>query len=76
MPKGIILRDKDLGPSVYPFILTSAIGTRLYGYSLHFYEPASNDWLKSHSISSKTQIFTPKCICVLSHWPFYNSFRF
>jgi hypothetical protein len=50
-------------------------GTRLYGTCLTFYEPLTTEQLKSLSLPPKQSVYAPKCICVLSHWPFYSAFR-
>lgn len=51
----------------------------MYGYNLTFYEPLSEEASKKLIFPPKETrpnvIYTPKCICVLSHYPFYSVFR-
>lgn len=61
---------------------------QVYGAAIQFYEPYSEENLTEKqrlllgltslvdgkSDSSRT-IHTNKCICLLSHWPFFDAFR-
>ncbi|XP_058855001.1 C-myc promoter-binding protein-like isoform X7 [Acipenser ruthenus] len=75
-------------PVFSTFVLTGSSGEKVYGAAIHFYEPHAQENLtdKQRSqlglisatnrkpIVSKT-IHTNKCICLLSHWPFFDAFR-
>ncbi|XP_078386279.1 C-myc promoter-binding protein isoform X1 [Cetorhinus maximus] len=75
-------------PVFSTFVLTAASATKVYGAAIQFYEPLSQESLtdKQRSqlglvsaadrkpILSKT-VHTSKCICLLSHWPFFEAFR-
>ncbi|XP_078097285.1 C-myc promoter-binding protein isoform X2 [Mustelus asterias] len=75
-------------PVFSTFVLTGASATKVYGAAIQFYEPLPQENLtdKQRSqlglvsaadrkpILSKT-VHTSKCICLLSHWPFFEAFR-
>lgn len=75
-------------PVFSTFVLTGASAEKVYGAAIQFYEPYSEENLtekqrfllglassaNEKSDSSKT-IHTNKCICLLSHWPFFDAFR-
>ncbi|KAL0601381.1 C-myc promoter-binding protein, partial [Plecturocebus cupreus] len=74
-------------PVFSTFVLTGASAEKIYGAAIQFYEPYSEENLTEKqrlllgltsadgkSDSSKT-IHTSKCICLLSHWPFFDAFR-
>ncbi|KAM6202714.1 C-myc promoter-binding protein isoform 2-T2 [Rhynchocyon petersi] len=75
-------------PVFSTFVLTGASAEKVYGAAIQFYEPYSEENLTEKqrlllgltssadgkSDSSKT-IHTHKCICLLSHWPFFDAFR-
>ncbi|XP_072326421.1 C-myc promoter-binding protein isoform X2 [Scyliorhinus torazame] len=75
-------------PVFSTFVLTAACATKVYGAAIQFYEPLPQEKLtdKQRSqlglvsaadrrpILSKT-VHTSKCICLLSHWPFFEAFR-
>ncbi|XP_033023860.1 C-myc promoter-binding protein [Lacerta agilis] len=75
-------------PVFSTFVLTGASAEKVYGAAIQFYETYSEENLtekqKSQlglvatpdgkSASSKT-VQTNKCICLLSHWPFFDAFK-
>ncbi|XP_055982708.1 C-myc promoter-binding protein isoform X2 [Sorex fumeus] len=75
-------------PVFSTFVLTGASAEKVYGAAIQFYEPYPEENLAEKqrlllgltssadgkSDSSKT-IQTNKCICLLSHWPFFDAFR-
>ncbi|XP_072888841.1 C-myc promoter-binding protein isoform X3 [Hemitrygon akajei] len=75
-------------PVFSTFVLTAASAEKVYGAAIQFYEPLPQENLtdKQRSqlglvsaadrkpILSKT-VHTSKCICLLSHWPFFEAFR-
>ena len=57
----------------HTFVLSSDVGTRIYGACVIFYEEIDND--DDCGIYNRySTIYLPKAICVLSHYPFYNGF--
>ncbi|PRP87695.1 hypothetical protein PROFUN_02395 [Planoprotostelium fungivorum] len=75
-PQGLRLRKEPADPTCFPFILTSSTGERLHGFALIFSERVPAETLKSVFDSTPDHpIYAPKCICILSHWPFYSAFR-
>ncbi|KAF6129667.1 DENN domain containing 4A [Phyllostomus discolor] len=75
-------------PVFSTFVLTGASAEKVYGAAIQFYEPYPEENLTEKqrlllglassadgkSDSSKT-VHTSKCICLLSHWPFFDAFR-
>ncbi|XP_045437392.1 C-myc promoter-binding protein isoform X8 [Pipistrellus kuhlii] len=75
-------------PIFSTFVLTGASAEKVYGAAIQFYEPYPEENLTEKqrlllglasladgkSDSSKT-VHTNKCICLLSHWPFFDAFR-
>lgn len=75
-------------PVFSTFVLTGASAEKVYGAAIQFYEPYSEENLTEKqrlllgltslvdgkSDGSRT-IHTNKCICLLSHWPFFDAFR-
>nr|XP_019581142.1 PREDICTED: C-myc promoter-binding protein isoform X1 [Rhinolophus sinicus]XP_019581143.1 PREDICTED: C-myc promoter-binding protein isoform X1 [Rhinolophus sinicus]XP_019581144.1 PREDICTED: C-myc promoter-binding protein isoform X1 [Rhinolophus sinicus] len=75
-------------PVFSTFVLTGASAEKVYGAAIQFYEPYPEENLTEKqrlllglasladgkSDSSRT-IHTNKCICLLSHWPFFDAFR-
>ncbi|XP_015229333.1 PREDICTED: DENN domain-containing protein 4C isoform X1 [Cyprinodon variegatus] len=79
---------RDPLPVFSTFILTISSGEKVYGSAIQFYEPYSADLLSEKQkiqlglltpVEKKTipdrSVNTNKCICVLSRWPFFESFR-
>ncbi|CAJ1056621.1 C-myc promoter-binding protein [Xyrichtys novacula] len=74
-------------PVFSTFVLTGASGEKVYGAAIQFYEPYSEENLSerqrsqlglpsSHLGSDGTRsVYNNKSICLLSHWPFFQSFR-
>lgn len=75
-------------PVFSTFVLTGASAEKVYGAAIQFYETYAEENLTEKQRlllglaspadgkpdSSKT-IHTNKCICLLSHWPFFDAFR-
>ncbi|XP_004628859.1 C-myc promoter-binding protein isoform X4 [Octodon degus] len=74
-------------PVFSTFVLTGASAEKVYGAAIQFFEPYPEENLTEKqrlllglsladgkSDGSKT-IHTNKCICLLSHWPFFDAFR-
>ncbi|XP_063304832.1 C-myc promoter-binding protein isoform X3 [Pelobates fuscus] len=75
-------------PVFSTFVLTGASAEKVYGAAIQFYEPYAQDQLtekqRGHmglkintegKIDSSKTIHVNKCICLLSHWPFFDAFK-
>ncbi|XP_006831582.1 PREDICTED: C-myc promoter-binding protein isoform X2 [Chrysochloris asiatica] len=75
-------------PVFSTFVLTGASAEKVYGAAIQFYEPYSEENLTEkqrvllglassadEKSDSSKKIHTNKCICLLSHWPFFDAFR-
>ncbi|XP_067886382.1 DENN domain-containing protein 4C isoform X2 [Heterodontus francisci] len=75
-------------PVFSTFVLTASSAEKVYGAAIQFYESYPMELLTEKQlmqlglitavgkklITSKT-VHTNKCICLLSHWPFFEAFR-
>nr|XP_033780023.1 DENN domain-containing protein 4B isoform X1 [Geotrypetes seraphini]XP_033780024.1 DENN domain-containing protein 4B isoform X1 [Geotrypetes seraphini]XP_033780025.1 DENN domain-containing protein 4B isoform X1 [Geotrypetes seraphini]XP_033780026.1 DENN domain-containing protein 4B isoform X1 [Geotrypetes seraphini]XP_033780027.1 DENN domain-containing protein 4B isoform X1 [Geotrypetes seraphini] len=75
-------------PVFSTFVLTGALGDKVYGAAIQFYESYPRERLTEkqclrlgllsvvdrHPLTSKS-VHTKKSICVLSHWPFFDVFQ-
>jgi hypothetical protein len=88
MPKGLMLSNTHRRPTFHSFVPTSDRGDRKLGSCLTFYEPMTckqlesfTEFVKSYCTSEqqadilKRRWWVPKCICLLSLWPFVYSFK-
>uniref|UniRef100_A0A3P9KW60 DENN/MADD domain containing 4C n=1 Tax=Oryzias latipes TaxID=8090 RepID=A0A3P9KW60_ORYLA len=79
---------KDPLPIFSTFVLTISSGEKIYGSAIQFYEPYPVDLLcekqkiqlgllttVEKKMIPNRPVNTNKCICLLSHWPFFESFR-
>ncbi|KAJ8248724.1 hypothetical protein GJAV_G00227060 [Gymnothorax javanicus] len=74
-------------PVFSTFVLTGASGEKVYGAAIQFYEPYPQERLTERQRSQlgllggerraggPRAVHTNKCICLLSHWPFFHAFR-
>ncbi|XP_060891429.1 C-myc promoter-binding protein isoform X1 [Labrus mixtus] len=74
-------------PVFSTFVLTGASGEKVYGAAIQFYEPYSEENLSERQCSQlglpssdlgldgTRSVYNNKSICLLSHWPFFQSFR-
>ncbi|XP_060618414.2 DENN domain-containing protein 4C isoform X1 [Anolis sagrei] len=75
-------------PVFSTFVLTGSSAEKVYGAAIQFYEPYSRELLteKQHmqlglltpverKVVTSKSINSNKCICLLSHWPFFDAFR-
>lgn len=74
-------------PSFSTFVLTGASGQKIYGAAVSFFEVLPEDQLteerkKALQLNDERNFeeerkvpHTNKCICVLSHWPFFEAFK-
>ncbi|XP_041820417.1 DENN domain-containing protein 4C isoform X1 [Chelmon rostratus] len=79
---------RDPLPVFSTFVLTISSGEKVYGSAIQFYEPYPVDLLNEKqkiqlgvltTVEKKMipnrPVNTNKCICLLSRWPFFESFR-
>ncbi|KAJ8344471.1 hypothetical protein SKAU_G00318000 [Synaphobranchus kaupii] len=74
-------------PIFSTFVLTGSSGEKVYGAAIQFYEPYPQERLTDRQRSQlglldgerkaggPKAVHTNKCICLLSHWPFFQAFR-
>ncbi|CAG5957958.1 unnamed protein product, partial [Menidia menidia] len=74
-------------PIFSTFVLTGASGGKVYGAAIQFYEPYPEENLSERQRSQlglpssglgpdgTKNVYGNKSICLLSHWPFFQSFR-
>ena len=90
LPDGLHVHSSPKSPSFYSFVQTSESGAQLIGCCLTFYEELSEAQRKcfnalidndestadvSSAAMSHLKLYIPKCLCLLSHWPFVSSFK-
>ena len=88
LPAGLRLSSVPLSPTFHSFVHTSENASRLLGSCLTFYEPINSMQLLSlrnlveYALSKEQladivekQWWVPKCICLISQWPFVYSFK-
>lgn len=80
--EGIKLSKEQLSPTVFSFILTTIDDNtkkvpRIYITCLIFYEMISETIAKQMNIiqTSPNNVYMPKALCLVSHWPFIDQFR-
>ncbi|XP_021505443.1 DENN domain-containing protein 4C isoform X2 [Meriones unguiculatus] len=74
-------------PVFSTFVLTGSSAEKVYGAAIQFYEPYSRELLTEKQLT-QLGLLTPverkviskpvnsnKCICLLSHWPFFEAFK-
>jgi len=87
-PKGIEITTEPKSPSFYSFVHTSENGVHMIGCCLIFYEPLNDQQGNSlRGLLEKYEdislgedfnpqlFFVPRCLCIVSHWPFLLSFK-
>uniref|UniRef100_A0A665WXA6 DENN domain containing 4A n=1 Tax=Echeneis naucrates TaxID=173247 RepID=A0A665WXA6_ECHNA len=69
-------------PVFSTFVLTGASGEKVYGAAIQFYEPFPQECLTDQQLSQLGLLnldphkpSPSNCICLLSHWPFFDVFR-
>ncbi|KAF1386761.1 hypothetical protein PFLUV_G00098240 [Perca fluviatilis] len=74
-------------PVFSTFVLTGASGEKVYGAAIQFYEAHSEEKLSERQRTQlglqssdlgpdgTRSVYSNKSICLLSHWPFFQSFR-
>ncbi|XP_063781660.1 C-myc promoter-binding protein isoform X3 [Pseudophryne corroboree] len=71
-------------PVFSTFVLTGASAEKVYGAAIQFYEPYAPEQLTEKqraqlglvtNMDPSKSIHVSKCICLLSHWPFFDAFK-
>uniref|UniRef100_A0A8C3KVE2 DENN domain containing 4C n=1 Tax=Chrysolophus pictus TaxID=9089 RepID=A0A8C3KVE2_CHRPC len=75
-------------PIFSTFVLTCSSAEKVYGAAIQFYEPYPRELLTEkqqlqlglltaveRKVVTSKSINSNKCICLLSHWPFFDAFR-
>nr|XP_009940727.1 PREDICTED: DENN domain-containing protein 4C [Opisthocomus hoazin] len=75
-------------PVFSTFVLTCSSAEKVYGAAIQFYEPYPRELLTEkqqlqlglltaveRKVVTSKSINSNKCICLLSHWPFFDAFR-
>lgn len=89
LPDGLHLSNQPKPPIFFSFVQTSDKGAQLIGCCLTFYEELNEAQRNSlnHLLDSSEEsdtsseamkhikFFIPRCLCILSHWPFVSSFK-
>lgn len=89
LPHGLQIYEGPRSPKFFSFIQTSDRGLHLLGCCLVFFECLTDsqlqslkDLLKTHNLppeyatpSKGKKFFIPKCLCLISQWPFVESFK-
>ena len=89
LPNGCSPKSIQPSPTFFTFVLTLGDGDRIYGGALQIYdEHMDSETLKSLILSSGYDegdlppfldetdvVFLPKCLILLSHYPFFDLFR-
>lgn len=89
LPEGLHLTTKPKPATFFSFVQTSETGSRLIGCCFTFYEPLndyqrkclnilidqSNDMDISSSAIAHVKFYIPRCLCLVSQWPFVSSFK-
>lgn len=89
LPSGCCPSKTQKAPIFYTFVLTLGDGDRVYGGALQIYdEHIESDHLRDFILSSGYEgnlpkwlevetdiLFLPKCLILLSHYPFFDIFR-
>lgn len=83
-PTGFRLSTRLIEPKFHSFVITTEEGLHVLGCCLHFHEELSSiqrsSLLKLLRVSenqnaSVPTFFVPKCLCLISNWPFVTAFK-
>jgi hypothetical protein len=89
LPEGMHLTTKPKPASFFSFVQTSDTGSHLIGCCFTFYEPLNDNQRKclnllidqsadmdmSSSALTHLKFYLPRCLCLISQWPFVSSFK-
>lgn len=89
LPDGLHLHSTPKSPSFFSFVQTSESGAQLIGCCLTFFEELTESQRESFNeqldaseaaevsatAMSHLKLYIPKCLCLLSQWPFVSSFK-
>lgn len=74
-PDGVIkLKSKPSLPKIHYFVMSGKRGSNTYGVCLTVYEPYKIV-LRSGPSPTEVEMYIPKCICILSAYPYLVAFR-
>ncbi|KAH3759471.1 DENN (AEX-3) domain [Pelomyxa schiedti] len=77
-PNGAILAKEPKPPKFFTFVVTEVNGSKYFGTALTVYQPnefAPIDIDELFEESPNIPLFTPVCLCILSRFAFYNTFK-
>jgi hypothetical protein len=85
LPNGLEI-SLPCSPSFHSFVHTSENGSHILGCCLTIYEPLTEQQIDSinandidgtslSKFKSGAKLFAPLCLCLISHWPFVQSFK-
>eukprot|EP00658_Telonema_sp_P-2_P016019 TRINITY_DN16203_c0_g1_i2.p1 TRINITY_DN16203_c0_g1~~TRINITY_DN16203_c0_g1_i2.p1 ORF type:complete len:930 (-),score=172.04 TRINITY_DN16203_c0_g1_i2:128-2917(-) len=63
-PQGITCSTQYIVPSFFTFVLTGAVGARVYGAALILHEPVGH-----------AEMYIPKALCLLSHYAVFDALK-
>eukprot|EP00013_Stygamoeba_regulata_P006686 CAMPEP_0177641060 /NCGR_PEP_ID=MMETSP0447-20121125/6871_1 /TAXON_ID=0 /ORGANISM="Stygamoeba regulata, Strain BSH-02190019" /LENGTH=1472 /DNA_ID=CAMNT_0019143165 /DNA_START=192 /DNA_END=4610 /DNA_ORIENTATION=+ len=72
LPHGVVFREEPAEPCLFPFVVTTNDGSKLYGACVTLYQKFSS---KSLPGSEEWGLYAPNTFCVLSHKAYYLSAR-
>jgi hypothetical protein len=89
LPEGMHLTTRPRPASFFSFVQTSDTGSHLIGCCFSFYEPLNENQRKclnllvdqspdmdmSSSALTHLKFYLPRCLCLISQWPFVSSFK-
>jgi len=61
-------------PSCYTFVMAAEDGSRVYGSCLVLWDVAGHE-VQQLLAGGEEDGHTPRCLCLLSHWPFLATFQ-
>jgi pentatricopeptide repeat protein len=72
---GVQLRTNPYMPKVHYFVATGGSGKQMYGTCLTLWEPSSLIMEESDGIEVEREVHLPKCLVILSTYPYLVAFR-
>ncbi|GJP36339.1 hypothetical protein CLOM_g20858 [Closterium sp. NIES-68] len=70
--RGPFSGDKSTQPRSYPMVITDTVGTKVYVTVVSFRDPVDEDVATAYGMP--TSHYVDKCMCIVSHWPFFDTF--
>jgi hypothetical protein len=89
LPEGMNLITRPKPASFFSFVQTSDTGSQLIGSCFTFYEPLNEKQRKcldflidqscdmdvSSSALAQMKFYLPRCLCIISQWPFVSAYK-